>query len=64
MTTFQVPTLHCERCGWQWVPRQAEVRMCPHCKSLYWNVPKEEKPPLPAQNDSSLKIQHAQTIPS
>jgi predicted Zn-ribbon and HTH transcriptional regulator len=32
----------CERCGHEWVPRdfQAEPRVCPKCKSPYWNRPR------------------------
>ena len=40
---IEILTLHCERCGWVWVPRKAEVKMCPHCKSLYWQKRKESK---------------------
>ncbi len=29
---------HCERCGYEWAPRSAaEPRVCPKCKSPYWN---------------------------
>lgn len=28
----------CNRCGHVWVPREnAEPKVCPHCKSPYWN---------------------------
>jgi len=37
----QIPKLKCQRCGHEWVPRQPEVKICPKCKSKYWNVPKE-----------------------
>lgn len=32
----------CERCGHEWVPRDTlkEPRVCPKCKSPYWNVPR------------------------
>src|SRR5262245_47232527 len=32
----------CERCVHEWVPRyfQAEPRVCPKCKSPYWNRPR------------------------
>ena len=29
--------LRCERCGHKWIPRKEEVRICPKCKSPYWN---------------------------
>ena len=32
--------LTCLRCGYQWNPRKAEVRICPKCKSAWFDVPK------------------------
>lgn len=29
--------LKCKRCGHSWIPRQDSVRMCPKCKSYFWN---------------------------
>lgn len=29
--------LKCKRCGHQWIPRKIEVRICPKCKSPYWD---------------------------
>ena len=36
----------CERCGHKWVPRDMEgepdgPRVCPKCKSPYWNRPRK-----------------------
>ncbi|MCD4740020.1 hypothetical protein K8R43_02370 [archaeon] len=34
----------CERCGHEWKPRnEEEPRVCPKCKSPYWNRPKKKK---------------------
>ena len=34
----------CERCGHEWVPRnQEEPRVCPKCKSPYWNRPRKAR---------------------
>lgn len=30
--------LHCKRCGYRWNARKRDVRMCPECKTPYWNV--------------------------
>ena len=31
----------CERCEHEWVPRRdGEPRVCPKCKSPYWNKPR------------------------
>lgn len=36
----------CERCGHEWLPRQTgeEPKVCPKCKSPYWNSPRKMKP--------------------
>ncbi len=36
----------CERCGHEWIPLRTaeEPRVCPKCKSPYWNVPKKSAP--------------------
>ena len=38
----------CERCGHEWVPRDIAAepegpRVCPKCKSPYWNRPRRPK---------------------
>lgn len=35
---------HCERCGHEWLPRdeKQEPKVCPKCKSPYWNKPKKQ----------------------
>lgn len=31
----------CERCDHEWVPRgEKEPRVCPKCKSPYWDTPR------------------------
>ena len=32
-----IPKLKCKRCGHEWWPRKSEVRICPKCKSAYWD---------------------------
>ncbi|MDD4875865.1 MAG: hypothetical protein PHQ86_01855 [Dehalococcoidales bacterium] len=32
-----VKELNCKRCGHKWIPRQVEIRICPKCKSPYWD---------------------------
>ena len=37
----------CERCSHEWVPRgdlDQEPRVCPKCKSPYWNRPRKATP--------------------
>ena len=35
----------CERCEHEWIPRDTdnEPRVCPKCKSPYWNKPRQKK---------------------
>jgi Zn finger protein HypA/HybF involved in hydrogenase expression len=34
----------CERCNHEWIPKKKaqEPRVCPKCKSAYWNVPRRK----------------------
>jgi len=48
MGKIQVWAFLCERCGHYWLPhhkelgdKQPEPRVCPKCKSPYWNVPRK-----------------------
>lgn len=45
MGKVQVEAYKCERCGHIWLPRntEQEPRVCPSCKSPYWNRPKKNK---------------------
>jgi uncharacterized protein len=35
---------HCYRCGYSWFPRKVHVRLCAHCKSPYFDIPKVRVP--------------------
>jgi len=39
----KINKIKCKRCGYEWVPKQEEVRTCanPKCRSVYWD--KERK---------------------
>lgn len=44
----------CERCGHKWVPRDMDAepdgpRVCPKCKSPYWNRPRQRPKPKVAE---------------
>jgi Zn finger protein HypA/HybF involved in hydrogenase expression len=43
MVNVPIPQLECVRCGHKWIARKATVQKCPHCKSIYWDVPKSQK---------------------
>ena len=38
---IEIGKLDCKRCGHKWVPRQTEIRICPKCKSPYWDREKK-----------------------
>jgi len=41
---FKLPTLNCVRCGHTWPPRTQNLpKVCPKCKSPYWNTEKRGK---------------------
>jgi rubrerythrin len=42
--TIVMPTFICTRCNHSWYPRSPEPpRVCPKCKSPYWDRPKANK---------------------
>lgn len=47
--------IECKRCGWRWRPRKKEIRMCPECKSPYFDKKKEA-------NNGSAKLSEMQNI--
>lgn len=42
MTRRQVRYAHCYRCIYTWRTRNRVPRLCPRCKSAYWDVPRIE----------------------
>jgi predicted Zn-ribbon and HTH transcriptional regulator len=42
MAHITLDAYRCERCGHEWVPRAKgeEPKVCPKCKSPYWNTPR------------------------
>ena len=47
----------CKRCGHAWVPRNKdeEPRVCPKCKSLYWDRPRKDTGKEPEGTDGAEK---------
>lgn len=44
MAKITLEGFRCERCKHEWVARgEEEPRVCPKCKSPYWNTPKKNK---------------------
>ena len=48
MGRVMLPGFRCERCEHEWVPRDKteEPRVCPKCKSPYWDRPRRTDPPV------------------
>lgn len=44
---IKVKGFKCERCGHEWIPNdiKKEPRVCPKCKSPYWNIPRRKNKP-------------------
>lgn len=40
---IKIVKLKCKRCEHRWYPTQREIRICPKCKSVYWNKLKHKK---------------------
>lgn len=42
---MKVKGYKCERCGHEWIPREntKKPRVCPKCKSPYWDIPRKNK---------------------
>ena len=43
MKIILLQKLSCKRCGHQWIPRQPEIRICPKCKTSWFDVSKKVK---------------------
>lgn len=44
MVIAEILAWHCKRCGHTWLPRMfGKPRVCPSCKSSYWNVDRKVK---------------------
>ncbi len=39
----EIRKLQCKRCGHEWVPRKEDVRMCPNCRSPYFDRERKKK---------------------
>ena len=40
---IKIPHLDCLRCGHGWTPTQEEIRICPKCKSPYWDRKRKDE---------------------
>ena len=37
-----IPTITCKRCGKTWVPRIADPKVCPKCKSAWFQTERKQ----------------------
>lgn len=40
---IKIQKLECLRCSHKWTPRKNDIRLCPKCKSAYWDKMKQNK---------------------
>jgi predicted Zn-ribbon and HTH transcriptional regulator len=41
---LELPPLNCKRCGHEWYPARPKLpKVCPKCKSPYWNKERKNK---------------------
>lgn len=53
---MRLPILECKRCLHKWVPRTPqEPKVCPKCKSAYWDKPRTNSPELQKMNDTEKR---------
>ena len=43
MARVGIARLKCKRCNHEWTPRKEDVRICPNCRSPYWDIEREKK---------------------
>ena len=36
---IKLPECVCLKCGYKWIPRVKDPRMCPDCRTLRWDEP-------------------------
>ena len=40
---IRIKKIACTKCNHIWTPRKSDVRRCPKCQSVYFDVPKKIK---------------------
>lgn len=35
---IKIIKIECFKCGHKWIPRKTDVRMCPNCKTPYFDI--------------------------
>jgi hypothetical protein len=55
----------CDRCGHEWIviEKDQEPKLCPQCKSQYWDLPPIKKPKAMSYEEFCQNIQSILTAP-
>ncbi len=58
---ISVQGLQCERCKHEWIPRDINVlpKVCPSCKSPYWNTPRKVKSEANKRMEDNMEMRNA-----
>lgn len=42
---IKLPECTCLKCGYKWIPRVSDPRMCPNpdCRTMRWDLPRKDK---------------------
>jgi hypothetical protein len=42
---IKLPECICLKCGYKWIPRVSDPRMCPNpdCRTMRWDLPRKDK---------------------
>lgn len=40
---IKIQKIECLKCGHSWVPRKEDVRICPKCKTAFFDVDRKKK---------------------
>jgi predicted Zn-ribbon and HTH transcriptional regulator len=41
--TIKVSQCTCEKCGFEWTAKSLDPKMCPKCKTVLWDVKRNEE---------------------
>ena len=46
----------CQNCGHTWSPRKKKSKICPNCKTKYWNIAQADRPPETLRGKPKIEI--------
>ena len=57
-----VTKLKCVRCGHEWYPRLPEIRICPKCKSAFWDRERKQKNTLEGKSSAPRRREKGESM--